>query len=553
MSASSARSAAARPRAGTPQARSVRKVGRRCSKARPAAACTMKSPTRKASAPKAVRFRWKLALSRSMSPRPPGRPDRQPVGEAGRQRPVGVRRPASASARPGRRGRAAARRRRCRRRACRAAGWRSARSAAGRAPPSSRAAVSGAARARSGGSAKARRRSRPAPRPARPSAGSVTGSMPTMRRLSAPWRRSPSMTGETFQPARRSASQSSSAILPPSRASTAARRAAAGDRGGAVVARARLGVQRLHAGPERGRRGEAGEQGDELERVPPPVAEERGEDRGHPSRPACSRTVAPSRAASRALWVAISSAAPASATSASISAEHRVAGRLVEAAGRLVGEDQPRPGGERPADRHPLLLAAGELLGVAVEQAREPEPVGERREAARVVPAGEPRLEGEVAGDVEARDQVELLEDDADRCRGAAPPGRRRRARAERRPGDRDRAAVGVVEAGGEVQERALAAARLAGQRQAGAGGEVERDAVEHRQRPLRGRIALGDVAEAQDGLGHAGNLARGVSSSSPAASACGRRSRARRAGSAAAAGRGRGAPCPRAPCRPCA
>ena len=114
----------------------------------------------------------------------------------------------------------------------------------------------------------------------------------------------PRCTGETFQPARRSASQSSSAILPPSRASTAARRAAAGDRGGAVVARARLGVQRLHAGPERGRRGEAGEQGDELERVPPPVAEERGEDRGHPSRPACSRTVAPSRAASRALWVA---------------------------------------------------------------------------------------------------------------------------------------------------------------------------------------------------------------------------------------------------------
>ena len=52
---------------------------------------------------------------------------------------------------------------------------------------------------------------------------------------------------------------------------------------------------------------------------------------------------------------------------------HRVAGRLVEVAGRLVGEDEARAGGERPADGDALLLAAGELLGVAGEEGVEAE------------------------------------------------------------------------------------------------------------------------------------------------------------------------------------
>ena len=50
--------------------------------------------------------------------------------------------------------------------------------------------------------------------------------------------------------------------------------------------------------------------------------------------------------------------------------EHGVAGRLVEVAGRLVGEDQFRPGGEGAADGDALLLAAGELFGVAGEEGR---------------------------------------------------------------------------------------------------------------------------------------------------------------------------------------
>ena len=53
---------------------------------------------------------------------------------------------------------------------------------------------------------------------------------------------------------------------------------AADDGGGAGVAGAGLGVQGLHAAPERGRDGEAGDEGEERDRVAPPVAEEGGED-----------------------------------------------------------------------------------------------------------------------------------------------------------------------------------------------------------------------------------------------------------------------------------
>ena len=44
-----------------------------------------------------------------------------------------------------------------------------------------------------------------------------------------------------------------------------------------------------------------------------------------------------------------------------------VAGLRVELAGRLVGQDQDRLLDQRPGDRHPLLLAAGELVRPVVE------------------------------------------------------------------------------------------------------------------------------------------------------------------------------------------
>ena len=64
----------------------------------------------------------------------------------------------------------------------------------------------------------------------------------------------------------------------------------------------------------------------------------------------------------------------------------------VEVAGRLVGEDERRPGGDRPRGSDPLLLAARQLGG----------PVGEPiTDAKGVDDLIEPRLVGPPAGESE--------------------------------------------------------------------------------------------------------------------------------------------------------
>ncbi len=57
----------------------------------------------------------------------------------------------------------------------------------------------------------------------------------------------------------------------------------------------------------------------------------------------------------------------------------------VERRGRLVGEQQLRPAGERHGDHRPLALAAGELVGVVAEP---PSGVGDRH------PVEQPRRRG---------------------------------------------------------------------------------------------------------------------------------------------------------------
>ena len=43
--------------------------------------------------------------------------------------------------------------------------------------------------------------------------------------------------------------------------------------------------------------------------------------------------------------------------------QHRLAGLGVQRPGRLVGQQQAALADQRPGDRHPLLLAAGQLVG----------------------------------------------------------------------------------------------------------------------------------------------------------------------------------------------
>ena len=92
--------------------------------------------------------------------------------------------------------------------------------------------------------------------------------------------------------------------------------------------------------------------------------------------------------------------------------EHELARRVVERAGRLVAEQHVRALGHRARDRHPLLLAAGELRREVVEavaEADEPQRLGrvERR-------GGDLGDERHVLERRQARDQVVELEDVAD-------------------------------------------------------------------------------------------------------------------------------------------
>jgi hypothetical protein len=90
------------------------------------------------------------------------------------------------------------------------------------------------------------------------------------------------------------------------------------------------------------------------------------------------------------------------------------------------------------------------------------------------------------------RQQVEALEHEAD----VAGAPRRQFAAVEPREvdvADQDRAAVGVVEAADEVEQRRLAGARRAHQRVERAAGHRQVELVEHAQRFAGPLVGLGD------------------------------------------------------------
>ena len=91
--------------------------------------------------------------------------------------------------------------------------------------------------------------------------------------------------------------------------------------------------------------------------------------------------------------------------------QHLVGGGFIEISGRLVGKEQRRFHRQRPADRDPLLLAAGKLLRIAVEKTGQSETFGQLVESSRVMASGDAGLKREIVPNAQARDQVELLKD----------------------------------------------------------------------------------------------------------------------------------------------
>ena len=131
----------------------------------------------------------------------------------------------------------------------------------------------------------------------------------------------------------------------------------------------------------------------------------------------------------------------------------------VEVPGRLVGEHDRRTPDERPGDRHPLALPAGELGRLERRARGEADPF-ERLVRAPVPLGGRDAGVEQPVGDVLARrgvlGQEELLEDEPDLPR----PQPRQLAVAEPRhvdPADPDHAAAGPLQRPHDVQQRRLA------------------------------------------------------------------------------------------------
>ena len=168
---------------------------------------------------------------------------------------------------------------------------------------------------------------------------------------------------------------------------------------------------------------------------------------------------------------------------------HDLAGhQRVHVAGRLVREQEARVAGERAGDRGALLLAAGELRGHVVHARGQADDLERALDALLAVLLGEAAVAQRhvhVVEDVEVRDQVEALEDEADLL---VPQLRARLVREAA-----DVLAVQLVGAGVEGLEQAR---DVHERRLAGARGTRDRDelAVADLQREVTQRVRLDQV-----------------------------------------------------------
>ena len=88
--------------------------------------------------------------------------------------------------------------------------------------------------------------------------------------------------------------------------------------------------------------------------------------------PSARNTARSAYEAATGSWVTMTIVWPNSRTAVRMNGEDLGARAGVEVAGRLVGEDDLGPAGERAGDGHPLLLAAGQLRRSVVEPVLSP-------------------------------------------------------------------------------------------------------------------------------------------------------------------------------------
>ena len=153
-------------------------------------------------------------------------------------------------------------------------------------------------------------------------------------------------------------------------------------------------------------------------------------------RPDRSRIVRSQRAASAGSWVTSTSVAPRSRAQIEQQFDDRPAGRLVEIAGRLVGDQERGPRAKRARQRDALLLAAGKLRRIMRSAARRgrPPPVPRARASNASGAPGEFERRRDILERGHGRDQMERLEHDADRARRETAPARPRSSRSSDTP-----------------------------------------------------------------------------------------------------------------------
>ena len=185
--------------------------------------------------------------------------------------------------------------------------------------------------------------------------------------------------------------------------------------------------------------------------------------------------------------------------------EHAPPGAGVQRSGRLVGEHHLGPGDQRPGDRDPLLLTAGELGGTVAQAFVQPDP---RRDLAHLraprTATVQAQRQADVLGDRERGHQVEGLKDEPD----PLAPEDRQPPLAQPRQVDvpeRDAARGGPVQPRRHVQERALARPRRPHDRGERPRRELDADPVERDDRPLALAMDFAHVAKGDRGSGDGG------------------------------------------------
>ena len=181
---------------------------------------------------------------------------------------------------------------------------------------------------------------------------------------------------------------------------------------------------------------------------------------------------------------------------------HRVAGPLVEAAARLVRQQDAGLDHQRARERHALALAAREPRGQVI-RARRPARPAQRRTRARLGVGGAAQLERQAARSrarVEPAHQVEALEHDAEPARAQ----RRQLALGERGeyrwPSMRTLPRVGTSSPASSASSVDLPLPDSPTHRDGLARRHLEVDAAQHLERAGRRGEVLVDVARAEHG-----------------------------------------------------